>query len=197
MWWHYVLVFLGSMLVDIFPIPLPPAFTIMMLLQLTFDLNIWIVIAVGVAGSIVGRTVLSLYIPKVSGKLFKRAKNEDVQYLGKKLKEKGWKSHALVLVYSLMPLPTTPLFVAGGMARLHPLQIIPAFFTGKLISDTAAVLMGKEAVGGAGDLVTGMVSWKSIVGLVLGVLLLLALLFFDWRSLLQRHRLRLKFDIWK
>jgi hypothetical protein len=83
------------------------------------------------------------------------------------------------------------------MARLHPLQIIPAFFTGKLISDTAAVLMGKEAVGGAGDLVTGMISWKSILGLVLGVLLLLALLFFDWRSLLQRHRLRLKFDIWK
>ena len=197
MWWHYVLVFLGSMAVDIFPIPLPPAFTIMMILQISFDLNIWIVIAVGVAGSIVGRTVLSLYIPKVSGRIFKRAKNEDVQYLGKRLKEKGWKSHALVLVYSLMPLPTTPLFVAGGMARLHPLQIIPAFFTGKLISDTAAVLMGNEAVGGAEDLVAGMVSWKSIVGLVLGVLLLLALLFFDWRSLLQHHRLRLKFDIWK
>jgi len=197
MWWHYLLVFLGSMVVDIFPVPLPPAFTVMMILQITFDLNIWIVIAVGVAGSIVGRTVLSLYIPKVSGKIFKRAKNEDVQYLGKRLKEKGWKSHALVLVYSLMPLPTTPLFVAGGMARLHPLQIIPAFFTGKLVSDTIAVLMGNEAVGGAGDLVEGMVSWKSIVGLALGVLLLLALLFFDWRSLLQRHRLRLKFDIWK
>ncbi len=197
MWWHYVLVFLGSMAVDIFPIPLPPAFTIMMILQLSFDLNIWIVIVVGVAGSIVGRTVLSLYIPKVSGKIFKRAKNDDVQYLGKRLKEKGWKSHALVLVYSLMPLPTTPLFVAGGMARLHPFQIIPAFFAGKLISDTAAVLMGKEAVGGAGDLAAGMVSWKSILGLVLGVLLLLALLFFDWRNLLQRHRLRLKFDIWR
>jgi len=197
MWWHYVLVFFGSMAVDIVPFPLPPAFTVMMILQISFDLNIWIVIGVGVVGSIVGRTLLSLYIPKVSGKLFKRAKNEDVQYLGKRLKEKGWKSHAMVLVYSLMPLPTTPLFVAGGMARLHPLQIIPAFFVGKLISDTVAVLMGNEAVGGAGDLVAGMVSWKSIVGLVLGVLLLLALLFFDWRSLLQRRRVRLKFDIWK
>ncbi len=197
MWWHYAFVFLASMAVDIVPFPLPPAFTVMMILQIVFDLNIWIVIGVGVAGSIVGRTVLSLYIPKVSGKLFKRAKNEDVQYLGKRLKEKGWKSHALVLVYSLMPLPTTPLFVAGGMARLHPLQIIPPFFIGKLISDTVAVLMGKEAVGGTEDLLEGMISWKSIVGLILGVLLLLALLFFDWRSLLQRHRLRLKFDIWK
>ena len=197
MWWYYALVFFGSMAVDVVPFPLPPAFTVMMILQIAFDLNIWIVIGVGVLGSIVGRTILSLYIPKVSGKLFKRAKNQDVQYLGKRLKEKGWKSHAMVLIYSLMPLPTTPLFVAGGMARLHPLQIIPAFFAGKLVSDTVAVLMGNEAVGGAESLVAGMVSWKSIAGLILGVLLLLALLFFDWRSLLQHHRLRLKFDIWK
>src|SRR5436190_21763459 len=148
MWWQYLLVFVGSMAVDIVPVPLPPAFTIMILLQLVFDLNIWIVLVVGVAGSIAGRYILSLYIPKVSGRLFKRAKNEDVQYLGKKLKEKGWKSHALILVYSLMPLPTTPLFVAGGMAKLHPMKIIPAFYVGKLDSDLAALLQGKEDVGG-------------------------------------------------
>jgi uncharacterized membrane protein YdjX (TVP38/TMEM64 family) len=197
MWWQYLLVFLGSMAVDIVPIPLPPAFTVMVLLQILFDLNIWIVLGVGVAGSIAGRYILALYIPKVSGKLFKRAKNEDVQYLGRKLKEKGWKSHALILIYSLMPLPTTPLFVAGGMAKLHPLQIIPAFFVGKMISDLAAIFLGKEAVSGTEDLLSGMVSWKSIVGLILGLLLLAALLFFDWRSLLQRHKLRLKFNIWR
>ena len=197
MWWHYLLVFLGSLAVDVAPVPLPPAFTVMILLQLVFDLNIWIVLAVGVAGSIAGRYILTLYIPKISGRIFKRAKNEDVQYLGRKLKEKGWKSHALILVYSLMPLPTTPLFVAGGMAKLHPMQIIPAFFVGKMISDLAAILLGKEAVGGTEELLSGMVSWKSIAGLGLGLLLLFALLFFDWRTLLQRHRLRLKFRIWK
>src|SRR6185295_13228326 len=197
MFWQYLLVFLGSMAVDIVPFPLPPAFTVMMILQIVFNLNVWIVIGVGVLGSIAGRYILSLYIPKVSGRIFKPAKNEDVQYLGKRLKAKGWKSQALILVYSLMPLPTTPLFVAGGMARLHPMQIIPAFFIGKLASDTAAILMGKEALGSTEDIVEGMVSWKSIVGLVLGLLLLAALLFFDWRSLLQRHKLRLKFKIWK
>jgi membrane protein DedA with SNARE-associated domain len=195
--WPYVFVFLGSMAVDIVPIPLPPAFTIMMILQIVYDLNIWIVIGLGVLGSIAGRWILSLYIPLVSGKLFKAAKNEDVQYLGKRLKAKGWKSHALILIYSLMPLPTTPLFVAGGMAKLHPIHIIPAFFVGKLISDTLAVLMGREAVGGTDELINGMVSWKSVVGLVLGLALLFALIFFDWRSLLQRHRLRLKFNVWK
>src|ERR1051325_4567890 len=99
MWWQYLLVFVGAMLVDIVPIPLPPAFTVMVILQLTFGLNIWIVIASGVAGSIVGRYILSLYIPKVSGRLFKPDKNEDVQYLGRKLKANRWKGQLLILSY--------------------------------------------------------------------------------------------------
>ena len=169
----------------------------MMLLQILFDLNIWVVIAVGVVGSIVGRYILSLYIPKLSAKIFKPGKNEDMQYLGRKLNAKGWKSQALILIYSLMPLPTTPLFIAGGMAKLKPYQIIPAFVLGKLISDTAAVLMGKQAVGTAGDVIHGLISWKSIVGLTLGVLLIFVFLFFDWRALLQRKQFKLKFKIWK
>ena len=62
---------------------------------------------------------------------------------------------------------------------------------GKIISDLAAILMGKEAIGGTESLIEGMVSWKSILGLILGLVLLAALIFFDWRTLLQRHRLRL------
>src|SRR5436190_5131152 len=120
MWWQYLLVFVGSMAVDIVPVPLPPAFTIMILLQIVFDLNVWIVIAVGVAGSIAGRYILSLYIPKVSGRLFKPAKNRDVQFLGRRMSQKGWKTHAWICLYSLLPLPTTPLFIAGGMAKLSP-----------------------------------------------------------------------------
>ena len=197
MWWNYLLVFGGAFLVDVVPIPLPPAFTVMVLLQVIFDLNIWIVIAAGVAGSIVGRYLLSVYIPKVSGKLFKRAKNEDVQYLGRKMKAQGWKGQAVILVYSLMPLPTTPLFIAGGMARLKPYHILPAFCVGKIASDTAAVLMGKTAVANVEGLLEGMLSWKSISGLALGLLLVFALLFFDWRTLLQKKKLRLKFAIWR
>ena len=132
MWWQYLLVFICSMAVDVVPFPLPPAFTVMILLQVVFKLNIWAVIIIGVAGSIAGRYILTLYIPKIAGKIFKPAKNEEVQYLGKKLKEKGWKSQLAIFVYSLMPLPTTPLFVAGGMAKMKPYYIIPAFFFGQI-----------------------------------------------------------------
>jgi membrane protein DedA with SNARE-associated domain len=191
----YLLVFLGSFLVDLFPIPLPPAFTVMIFLQAKYDLNIWLVILCGVPGSILGRLLLTLYAPYVSNKIFTKDKNDDVEYLGKKMKQKGWKGHLFVLAYSLMPLPTTPLFLGAGMARLKPYYIIPAFTIGKIVSDTTAVLIGDYAVKNTSDILQGMLSWKSISGFALGLLLVFALIFFDWRSLLLEKKFRLKFKV--
>lgn len=197
MWWQYALVFVCTMAVDIVPLPLPPAFVVMILLQIVFDLNIWTVIAIGVVGSVAGRYILTLYIPKLSGKIFNPTKNEDVQYLGRRMKVKGWKSQLFILIYSLLPLPTTPLFIAGGMAQMKPLFILPAFIVGKFVSDTAAVLMGEYAAKNARQLFDGMIHWKSITGLVVGLLLVFLLLFVDWRTLLQHKKFTLRFNIWK
>jgi len=197
MWWHYLLVFIGAFLFDVVPFPFPPAFTIMIFLQILFDLNIWWVIVVGVAGSILGRYVLTLYIPFLAGKIFKRTKNEDVEFLGKKMKEKGWRSQMVIIAYSLLPLPTTPLFLAGGMAKLKPLYIIPAFFIGKFISDAITVHLGKYASEHTKSILEQASSWKSITSLAAGLLLICALLFIDWRSLIQKKKFQMKFKIWK
>ena len=197
MWWQYTLVFLGAFLFDVVPFPFPPAFTIMVFLQIYFQLNIWMVIIIGVAGSIIGRYVLTLYIPFIAGSIFKPAKNEDVQYLGKILKEKGWKSQMVIIAYSLLPLPTTPLFVAAGMANLKPLYIIPAFFVGKFTSDTILVHLGKYGTENTEKILQGAFSWQSFTSLAIGLLMISALLFIDWRSLIQKKEFKFNFRIWK
>jgi membrane protein YqaA with SNARE-associated domain len=197
MWWHYVLVFVGAFIFDVVPIPFPPAFSIMVFLQIMFGLNIWWVVVLGVAGSILGRYVLTLYIPLLADKIFKPQKNKEVQFLGEKMQEKGWKSQLLILTYSLLPLPTTPLFLAGGMARLKPIQIIPAFFFGKFISDAVAVHLGNFAAKNVQELINASLSWKSISSLILGILLIAALLFIDWFALLEKKKFVLNFKIWK
>ena len=195
--WPYFLVFLGAFLFDVVPFPFLPAFTIMLFLQVIFHLDLWTVICIGVAGSILGRYVLTLYIPLLSEKYFKPAKNEDIHFLGEKLKSKGWKSQLVILAYSLLPLPTTPLFVAGGMARITPLHIIPAFFIGKFTSDSIARSMGKFASENIGSIKSHLLSWQSIAGFSGSFLLLFALLFIDWRTLIQKKKLTLKFGIFK
>jgi membrane protein YqaA with SNARE-associated domain len=197
MWWQYLLVFLGAFLFDVVAFPFPPAFTIMVFLQIMFGLNIWWVIVIGVAGSILGRYVLTLYIPLLAGRLVKKSKNEDVQFLGKKMKEKGWRGQVAIIAYSLLPLPTTPLFVAGGMAKIGALYIIPAFFVGKFTSDTVTVHLGKYASEHARSIMEEALSWKSIASLGAGLLLLAALLLIDWRSLIQQKRFQLNLKIWK
>ncbi|MEP6699899.1 MAG: hypothetical protein ABJA85_01225 [Bacteroidota bacterium] len=197
MWWQYALVFLGTVLVDITPLPLPPAFTVMVLLQIMFGLPIWPVIVIGVIGSIVGRYILTLYIPAISDRIFKKTKNDDIRFLGEKLKTQGWKSQLFILLYTLMPLPSTPLFIAAGIARMKAWYIIPAFFVGKFTSDSIAVFVGKYAAENTGSLIKGMLSWKSIVALLLGLILIFALVFIDWRSLIREKKLRVRFNIWK
>ena len=113
---------------DITPIPLPPAFVVMMFFQILYGLSIWPVIFIGVTGSIIGRYILMTYIAKVSDKIFNQSKNDDIMFLGQKLKNNFWKSQLFILLYTLMPLPSTPLFIAGGIARIKPFQMIPAFF---------------------------------------------------------------------
>ena len=196
MFWIYALVFLGAFIFDVVPIPFPPAFTIMVFLQIMFDLNIWWVIVIGVAGSILGRYVLTLYIPFLAGKIFKRSKNEDVEFLGGKMKEKGWKSQLFILAYSLLPLPTTPLFLAAGMAKIKPVYIIPAFFVGKFTSDAITVHLGKYAADNLTNVLDSVTSLNSIASFVLGLLLVCAVIFIDWRTLIQMKKFKLNFRVW-
>jgi len=197
MWWQYLLVFLGSFLFDVVPFPLPPAFTVMIFFQIVFGLDIWPVVLIGVAGSILGRYILTLYIPYVAERIFKKEKNDDVMFLGNRIKNQGWKTHMVILAYTLLPLPTTPLFLASGMSRVSAFYIIPAFTVGKLTSDAITVYLGKYATENADDLLKEGFTWKSGLSLVVGLFFLCCILFINWRSLIQKKKFLLNFHIWK
>lgn len=197
MWWQYLLVLLSTIAVDITPLPLPPAFTVMVFFQIVYGLPIWPVVLVGVIGSIIGRYILTLYIPHVTHRIFLPSKNEDIRFLGEKLKNNGWKSQLFILFFTLMPLPSTALFIAGGVAGMKPMHIIPAFFAGKFTSDSIAVMMGMYATENAGSLFSGIFTWESLLGVLIGLSWLAALIFIDWRTLLMRRKFRLEFRIWR
>ncbi len=139
---YYAFVFLAALLVDVVPFFGPPAWTVMVFFQVKYDLNIWAVIVIGVIGSTFGRYILSKYMPYLSTKFISKQKNEDLAFIGEKLKNNGWKNQLFVLLYTLVPLPSTPLFTASGVARIRSLTILPAFFIGKFTSDMVMVLSG-------------------------------------------------------
>lgn len=195
--WIYLLVFVATFLVDLVPFIGPPAWTVMVFCQMQFGLNIWLVLVTGVIGSTLGRFALSQYMPWLSDRYIKADKNEDLKFIGRKLSQRGWQIQLFVLVYTLTPMSSTPVFTAAGMARIPPVKIIPAFFVGKFISDMVMVLAGDYVVQNSKAIFAGLLTWKSLLTLLPGVLIIFVPLFIDWRVLLEQKKFRLNFHIWK
>ena len=194
---YYVLVFISSLLVDLIPFIGPPAWSVMVFFQIKFHLNIWLVLVVGVVGSAMGRYLMTLYIPRLTSKVINEKKDAELKFLGEKLSGEKWKIPLIVFIYTLIPIPTTPLFTAIAMAKIKPMVVIPPFFVGKFISDMIMVYVGKYAAENTIDMMHGFISWKTFTGLVLGLILICAVLFIDWNTLLLKKKLKLNFSIWK
>ena len=193
----YPVVFLAAMGVDLIPVFAPPAWTLMVFFLVKFDLNPWGVLFAGVPGSALGRYIFSLYMPKVTGRILSRRKDKELEFVGKKLGKSRWRTWTFVFLYTLTPLSTTALFTAAGMAKISPVQTVPPFIVGKFLSDGLMVVTGKYLTSGAGDLLHGTFSIKGVTTMLLGAVLIGALLFVDWRVLLERKKVKFKFKIWK
>jgi membrane protein YqaA with SNARE-associated domain len=195
--WPYAAMFLAALATDLIPVIGPPVWTVMIFMLVKYDLNPWGVLAVGVPGSVLGRYGLSLYVPRFLGTVMKPRKNDELRFAGSKLKGSLWRSWPFVLVYSLLPISTTALFSAAGLARIKPVQILPPFFVGKFISDAVMLFSGRYAVTNSVDLVYGTFSWKGAATIAAGMVVLAAFLFLDWRRLLEQKQVRMEFRIWK
>lgn len=195
--WPYLLTFFLAVATDLIPVIGPPVWMVLVFMVSKYDLHPWLVLAVGVPASVLGRYGLSLYIPHFSNKLIKQRKNDELKFVGNKLNGSLWRTWLFVGLYTLLPLSTTALFSAAGLAKIKPFQILPPFFVGKFVSDAIMVFTGNHVVHSLKDAAAGAFSPKGIITMAAGLLILGAFLFLDWRILLQQKKLRLNFHIWK
>jgi membrane protein YqaA with SNARE-associated domain len=196
--WPYVLVYLGSTFVDCIPVFAPPAWTVMLFLMMKFDLNPWVVVSVGTLGTVTGRLIFSTFIiPWIGEKTLNHDKETDLKFLGKNLSRRGWAAFLFVFLYSLLPLPTTALFTAAGLARVKMIVVIPPFFLGNLIGDAVLLVSGKYAAHSISDIFKRSFTPKDILIMALGVLVIVLFLVVDWRQLLMKKQVKLKWRFWK
>jgi hypothetical protein len=195
--WIYFLVFLAALAVDTIPIFAPPAWIVLVILLVKFHLNPWAVVVIGVTGSTLGRYILTRYIPKVSSSLINRRESENLRYIGSKLCRVKWSAAIFTFFYTLTPLSTTALFTAVAAARINPWHILPPFFLGRLITDGMLVFSSKYATANLSGLLHGQASWKTVLTLTAGLIVIGAFLFVDWRCLLEKRKMRFNFKILK
>ena len=193
----YCAAFAAALLVDTIPVFAPPAWIILAFMFVKWKLNPWGIIAAGAAGSVIGRYILTLYMPHVSAKIFRPSENDNLSFLGTKLGARFWRANTFVMLYAISPLSTTALFTAAGMAQVNPWNILPGFAIGKFLGDAWVILTAKVTADDAMGLMRGQVSWQAMLTAGAGLLLISGVLFIDWRALLGRKQLRLNFQIWR
>lgn len=194
--WYFV-AFFAAMAVDSVPIFAPPAWTVLVFLLVKFELNPWLVLTLGVIGSSIGRLILMAYIPKIGKRELSKKEDANLTFLGQRLSKSGIISFLFVLIYTLTPLSTTALFTAAGLAKVKRLMLIIPFAIGKFVSDGVMIFSGDYAVRNFNNLVEGMTSPKGIALSLVGFLIILAFLFIDWRTVLERKKLKFQFTILK
>jgi membrane protein YqaA with SNARE-associated domain len=195
--WPYLLVLIAALAVDTIPVFAPPAWILLVVLLVKFDLNPWLTVVIGVTGSTIGRYILTRYIPKVSSSIVNRREDANLRYIGSKLGRAKWSSALFVFFYTLTPLSTTALFTAAALARIRPWHILLPFFLGRLINDGLLVFSGKYASTSLSDLVHGEANWKTLLTLLAGLIVIAGFVFVDWRRLLEHKQVRFRFKILK
>jgi len=193
----YLGAFAAALLVDTVPVFAPPAWTILAFIIVRWKPNPWAIIAAGAIGSLIGRYLLTLYMPRFATRIFRRRENDNLSFLGKKLGGRFWRANTFVMLYAISPLSTTALFTAAGMAHVNPWNILPGFAIGKFLGDAWVLFTAKVTAEQATDLLHGQVSWQTGLTAATGLLMISGVLFIDWRELLGRKKLRLNFAIWK
>ncbi|MGH8018886.1 MAG: VTT domain-containing protein [Opitutaceae bacterium] len=195
--WHYLALFVCTLVSDAIPVFGLPGWTIMVFFWAQFDLEPWLVLAIGVPGSVLGKYVLYIYAPALSHRYINERKNEQIAFVGGKLNQVLAKSWLFVFIHSLTPLSTTVLFTAAGIARVRPRYFLPPYFAAKFLVDAVMVFSGRYAVRNISELLQGVFSVQGIIATTAGLLAVALLFFIDWRTLLEHRRFRLEWKIWR
>lgn len=194
---HYLIAYLAAAAVDSIPVVAPPAWMVLVFLMIRFELNPWLLILLGVAGTVTGRLILMSYISWLGRRTLSEKVGENLQFLGRKLSQSRRSTFIFILLYSLSPFSTTALFSAAGIAQLSRRLLVPPFAIGKLISYAVLLHSSRAAAVSVRDLFQGALSWQTGVAALASLGLVLLFLALDWVALLEQKKLKFQFRVWR
>lgn len=177
---------------SITPFPMPPTWLVMVLLVVRLDSPAAALVVAGAIGTALGRTGLAAGVRVLGTRAMGTATRENVAYLAERLRGRRTRlGVAGVLVVS--PPPSAALYTAAGMLRINLAVVFLSCLAGRLITYGVGVALlvapAEHVAGRVRDAASPPA--LTISGLAI-VALLWLLVRLDWRTLLERRRLRLR-----
>lgn len=172
---------------NLVPYFMPPTWAVVTFFLIAFHLPVW-PLAIGCAfASTAGRCGLYLLSASIGRRVLTNRRRQNLVALGDWLNQRpAWRGVLDVLIYSLGPIPSNDLFIAGGLsgAKLWPIAL--GFLPGRMVSYPALALAAQSANDRLGGLLTRQ--WHDPKWLALELLSIAAVIAFsriDWAHVLH------------
>lgn len=172
-----------AFLVNVIPALVPPTWMVLSMFEMhNPELSTLEIAIFGVVGSVMGRYVLYLY-SRVLGRHVPSKYGENLSYISRFLGEKKLGLFLGTFLYALSPLPSNFLFISSGVSAVEVLPVLCGFALGRFISYASLTYTSHrlflffDALG-VGDVRLAL----DVFGVLGGV----AIIFIDWKKLLEK-----------
>src|SRR5215204_2070010 len=167
------------------PLPLPPSWLVLAYITLELDAN-----PAGALGAGVGRIGLAVWTRALGPRLMGPGARANVDYLADRIRgRRGRLGTAALLAVS--PPPAGALYTAAGLLRVNLALIGAAAVAGRLVTYGLGVGLVSATAGELSDRLRDWVApWTLALGLAALAVALWLLGRIDWRTAVERRRLR-------
>jgi hypothetical protein len=173
-------------LINVIPWFAPPTWVLLLLFTAIFGLPPAPVILIGVSAATLGRVVLYQISSKYLFRFLSTKSRQNVSFLGKFLNSRRGLSIPMFLVYTLSPVSTSELFIAGGISHFSLSVLLVCFVIGRSVSYSFWVINSHSFAEHALHILKN--DYSSILTLVPQILGILALYLFTklhWKKILN------------
>lgn len=174
--------------VNLMPAFGPPTWSILVLFNLNFDLEPYLLVPLGALAAASGRFTLASGARRLRPR-FPRRYLENLDAAEQALTASNTRAYAGLGLFALSPVPSAQLFVGAGLLTVRLLPLTLAFFSGRLVSYSIYVGASSVAKDNLGEIVGD--SLTSPLGIALQLVMLAGLVLLvrlDWARILGRGR---------
>ena len=184
----YPFVFFIIFVISVIPILTPPTWIVIVsAYSLNDQLNPILLSMIGASAAIAGRLIL-LQLSTVGRKAINDHRKNSLDRFRKYLEKKRYGYLIGTLLFALLPLPSSMLFISYGLMKAKSIGIVVGFWLGRFLAYFIMINLSQYFFNSFKEYIN-----SDILSLIfidtLGILMTLLMLLIDWNILLSNHKL--------
>lgn len=184
----YLFVFFFIFILSIIPILTPPTWIVVVsAYSLNDQLNPFLLSGIGATAAVTGRLIL-LQLSTIGRKAINDHRKSSLEKLRKYLEKTKYGYLIGTLLFALLPLPSSMLFISYGLMNAKSVGIVVGFWIGRFVAYIIMIILFKYFVDYFKKILNSDIQSLLIIDII-GIIMTLFILLIDWNILFSERKL--------